>query len=131
IMTSSIAARAGRTLIAASAFALAGCSMLPSWMPSWMGGGPDKPKMAELTSNPATLGVRQAWTARIGPVDIPLSVNVQGSTVTVASSDGSVAAIDAATGRELWRTNAGGPIAAGVGSDGRVAAVVTTGGDAV
>lgn len=118
---------AARTLIAAGALALAGCSMLPTWM----GGAPDRPKPAELTSNPATLGVRQAWTARIGPVNMPLNVSVQGSTVTLAGSDGSVAALDAATGRELWRTSAGGSIAAGVGSDGRVAAVVTTGGELV
>ncbi|MEJ6023384.1 outer membrane protein assembly factor BamB [Ramlibacter sp. PS4R-6] len=119
--------KSARILVAALALALAGCSVLPSWM----GGGPDKPKAAELTSNPASLGVRQAWTARIGPVDIPVAVNVQGTTVTLASSDGSIAALDAASGRELWRTSAGGPIAAGVGSDGRVSAVVTTGGDVV
>lgn len=124
-------ARVGRAFTAAQALvvalALAGCSMLPTWM----GGTPDKPKAAELTTNPATLGVRQAWTARIGPVDLPLAINVQGATVTLASSDGTVAAIDAASGRELWRTNAGGPIAAGVGSDGRVSAVITSGGEIV
>jgi outer membrane protein assembly factor BamB len=37
----------------------------------------------------------------------------------------------AATGRDLWRANAGGLIAAGVGSDGRVAAVVTAGNELV
>src|SRR5438045_9379102 len=104
-MIATIAARAGRTLVAAGTLALAGCSMMPSWLPNWMGGSADKPKMAELTSNPATLGVRQAWTARIGAVDIPLSVNVQGGTVTLASSDGTITAIDAASGRELWRTS--------------------------
>lgn len=100
---------------------LAGCSMLPTWL----GGAPEKPKPAELTANPATLAVRQAWTGRIGPVTTQLVPNVQGGTVTLASNDGSVAAFDAASGRELWRVNAGGPIGAGVGSDGKVAAVVT------
>jgi outer membrane protein assembly factor BamB len=107
-------------VIAATA-ALSGCSMLPSWV----GGGVDKPKPAELGPNVPLIGVRQAWTNRVGQVSQPLTVNVSGTTVTVAGSDGSVAAIDAATGRDLWRASAGGPIAAGVGSDGKVAAVVT------
>jgi outer membrane protein assembly factor BamB len=107
-------------VIAATA-ALSGCSMLPSWV----GGGVDKPNPAELVPNVPLIGVRQAWTNRVGQVSQPLTVNVSGTTVTVAGSDGSVAAIDAATGRDLWRASAGGPIAAGVGSDGKVAAVVT------
>lgn len=85
----------------------------------------EKPKPAELGPNAALIGVRQAWTSRMGGVDFPLEVNVSGSTVTLAAGDGSIAAIDARTGRDLWRASAGGPIAAGVGSDGSVAAVVT------
>jgi outer membrane assembly lipoprotein YfgL len=105
------------------AVALAGCSSMPSWL-SWLGGS-EKPKPAELTANPATLGVRQAWTAKIAPVDFPLMVNVQGSTATLAGGDGTIVAIDTASGRELWRASAGGPLSAGVGSDGKVSAVVT------
>lgn len=101
--------------------ALAGCSMLPSFI----GGGPERPKPAELPPNVALIAVRPAWTARIGEVALPMTVNVTGGTVTVASTNGTVAAIDAATGRDLWRASAGGPIAAGVGSDGQTAAVVT------
>lgn len=110
---------------AAVALALAGCSMIPQLsMPSWLGGS-DKPKPAELTANPATLAVRQAWTAKVGAIDFPLSVKVQGDSVLVASHDGAVVALDAASGRELWRAGAGAPIAAGVGSDGKISAVVT------
>lgn len=101
---------------------LAGCSMLPSWV----GGGPEKPKPAELGPNVALISVRQAWTNRVGQVTQPLTVNVSGTTVTVASTDGTVAGIDAATGRDLWRASVGAPIAAGVGSDGKEAAVVTS-----
>jgi outer membrane protein assembly factor BamB len=100
---------------------LAGCSMLPSIF----GGGAEKPKPAELPPNPALMAVRPAWTARVGQVNLSLSVNVSGGTVAVASSDGTVAVIDAATGRDVWRAGAGGPLAAGVGSDGTLAAVVT------
>ena len=100
---------------------LAGCSM----MPTSLGGTAEKPKPAELPPNVALIAVRAAWTTRLGEVSLPLTVNVHAATVTLASSDGTVAAIDAASGRELWRANAGGPLAAGVGSDGKVTAVVT------
>jgi len=118
---------ARRVCIALSVAALAGCSS----MPSFLGGGSEKPKPAELVANPATLGVRQAWTAHIDAVDMPLKVNVNGNNVVVASSGGAVAAFDAASGRELWRANAGGPIASGVGSDGKLSAVVTLANDLV
>lgn len=106
---------------------LAACSMLPSMpsMPSFLGGSAEKPKPAELAPDPGLLGVRQAWTARIGAVSLPLVAQVSGATLAVAASDGTVALLDAATGRDLWRTSVGGPIAAGAGSDGKTVAVVT------
>lgn len=88
-------------------------------------GGTPKPKAAELAPNVALIGVRQAWAVRIGEVGFALTTAVSGDTVTVASGDGTVAAIDGRNGRELWRGSAGGPLAAGVGTDGRLAAVVT------
>jgi outer membrane protein assembly factor BamB len=87
--------------------------------------GPDKPKPTELAPNAALIGVRLAWTSRIGPVNFPLDVNVTGSTVTVAGSDGSIAAIDGASGGDQWRASVAGGIAGGVGSDGRTSAVVS------
>jgi outer membrane protein assembly factor BamB len=105
----------------ALAAGLAGCSM----MPSFLGGAAEKPKPAELPPNVALVAVRPAWTARVGEVNLPLSINVNGGTVAVASSDGTVAVIDAATGRDLWRAGVGGPLAAGVGSDGKLVAVVS------
>jgi outer membrane protein assembly factor BamB len=114
---------AARTLIVCGILALAGCSVLDS-LP-FFGRGSEKPKPAELPPNAALITVRPAWTARLGQVSLPLTVAVNGTTVTLASSDGTVAAIDAATGRDLWRTSVKAPIAAGVGSDGKMAAVVT------
>ena len=90
-----------------------------------------KPKPAELPANVALLGVRQAWNVKVGEVGFPLDVNVQGGTVTLASSNGNVSALDARTGRELWRTAVGTPLSAGVGSDGKLTSVVTTGNDLV
>lgn len=93
--------------------------------------GPNKTKPAELISSASLLGVRLAWTSKIGVIEFPLDVKVNGNTVAVASSDGVVAAFDAGTGLELWRTNVGTQIAAGVGSDGRIAAVVTRGNELI
>ncbi|RZL63702.1 MAG: outer membrane protein assembly factor BamB [Variovorax sp.] len=88
-------------------------------------GGPPKPKPAELPTNVALLGVRQAWAVRIPTVNFPLTTNVSGDTVTVAGADGTVVAIDARAGQETWRASAGARLVAGVGSDGSMAAVVT------
>ena len=92
---------------------------------------PDKPKPVELAPNAGLLGVRLAWTAKVGAVDFPLDVKVNDGTVAVASSDGVVAMLDARTGAELWRTNVGSQIAAGVGNDGRFTAVVTRGNELI
>lgn len=117
-------------VVAAAGF-LGGCSMLPSLPSLPFFGSAEKPKPAELQPNPNLLGVRQAWTARVGEVAFPLVVAVNGSTVTMASNDGAVTAIDAGTGREVWRASAGAPLAAGVGSDGTLAVVVTRNNDLV
>lgn len=107
------------TALVVLAASLAGCSL-------WSGGGSAKPAPADLGANVAVLGVRQAWTARVGSVaGLPLEVHAAGNVVTVASSDGVVAAIDARTGGDVWRATLGAPLSAAVGSDGRSAAVVS------
>lgn len=107
-------------VLAALVAVLAGCAS-----------GPDKPKPTELGPNAALIAVRLAWTARIGPVDFPLDARVQGAAVTLAGSDGTVAALDGASGRDLWRGTAGSAIGAGPGTDGRLTAVVTRANDLV
>ena len=95
-------------------------------------GGGDKPKPAELAANAPKLGVRLAWTARMGAVNFPLNIAVASvnkandAIFSVASGDGVVAGFDAATGRELWRAQAGKSLAAGVGADASFVAVVTS-----
>ena len=109
------------TALVVIAAALSGCSM----MPSWLGSGTEKPKPAELAPNVALTNVRAAWTARIGPVGFPLTTSVNGGVVAVAGGDGTVTQLDAASGRVLWQASAGAPVAAGVGSDGKLTSVVT------
>lgn len=93
---------------------LAGCSSAP-----------DKPKPADLAPNAALLGVRQTWTARIGAVNLPLQVGVADGRLALASDDGTVILMDARSGTDVWRAQAGGRIAAGAGTDGTTVAVVT------
>jgi outer membrane assembly lipoprotein YfgL len=88
-------------------------------------GGGKKPQPAELQPVVALVQARQSWSARIGPVNFPLDVGVAGSTVSVASDDGTVALLDAQTGRDIWRLALKTPVTAGVGSDGKLLAVVT------
>ncbi len=118
-LSSRVAARTVRSLgLGVLVLALAGCSL-------W-GGSAAKPKPAELGPMVPVLGVRQAWAGKLGAIErLPLDVHVNGNLVTLASADGTVAAIDARTGGDLWRANLGEPLAAGVGSDGKRAAVAS------
>lgn len=87
--------------------------------------GAPKPKPTPLETLKPEIAGRQVWTQRIGDVDFPLGIATGAGAFVVAGGDGSVAAFTADGGRELWRGDAGGRLAAGVGSDGRYAAVVT------
>ena len=89
--------------------------------------GSDKPKPAELGPNAALISVRQAWSTRIGQVSFPVDAKVNGNVITVASSDGTVAGLDGATGQDRWRVSVGTAISAAAGADSRYAAVVTKG----
>lgn len=91
----------------------------------------DKPKPTPLENYPAKISAATAWTARIGSVGFPLVPAVRGGKFYVASGDGDVVALAADTGAEVWRTRIKDPIAAGVGSDGRYASVVTRGNEVV
>ena len=112
-MPESTAVRAGSALVLVAV--LAACS------------GTSKPKPAELPTNASLIGVRQAWSVKIPAVKFPLTTDISGDIVTVAAADGTVVGIDARAGRETWRASVGAPLAAVVGSDGSITAVVTTG----
>ena len=116
--------RAAIVALLAAAFAT-GCSNF--WNPF----GPDRPKPKDLEPIAAPITVREAWRQNFGKVEFPLTVAVNGTTLTMATSDGTVLAFEGETGRTLWRTSVGSAISAGVGSDGTVAAVVTREGNLV
>ncbi len=87
--------------------------------------GTDKSKQLDLGPNTPLIGVRSAWSSSIGAVGFPLDIRAVGNLIFVASSDGTVAAIDSRTGGDLWRAALGVKLSAGVGSDGRYSAVVS------
>ena len=85
----------------------------------------DKPKPTPLESITPQIAGRLVWSARIDGAAPGLIVTSRDGEFTVAAADGSVLALQADNGREVWRGNAGARLSAGVGSDGRYAAVVT------
>ena len=85
----------------------------------------DKPKPTPLASITPQIAGRLVWSARLDGAAPGLIVTARDGEFTVAAADGSVVALQADTGRELWRGSAGVRLSAGVGTDGRHAAVVT------
>ncbi len=100
--------------IASSVLLLGACS-----------GGANAPKPAELGPNAALIGIKQVWVARIGAMPEHAAMAVSGKTLAVAAVDGTVALLDAASGRDIWRANAAAVVATGAGSDGQRVAVAT------
>ncbi len=99
---------------------LTGCSTVKSWF------GQDQRNVpAALVDFKSTMAVRSAWSSSIGSAkDFTFAPALSGNSLFVAAADGSVAKLDAATGRTVWRINAGMRLTAGVGSDGHTIAVV-------
>ena len=121
-----VRSRAASALAAAMVVGLlGGCSTFSSLFSA------EKPKPKELEPIVAPITVRPVWNQRVGAVQFPLTVAVNGNVLTLAASDGSVVAIEADSGRVVWRAEVGAKISAGVGSDGTLAAVVTRDGELV
>ena len=90
-----------------------------------------KPKPQPLEPLTPKIAGRAVWNQRVDDIKFPLTVIAIRGTFIVAGGDGSVLALDAESGRELWRGSAGAKLSAGVGSDGRYSAVVTREGELV
>ncbi|MFM0752652.1 outer membrane protein assembly factor BamB [Paraburkholderia strydomiana] len=77
-----------------------------------------------LTEFKPVLDVQQAWKTSVGKAGRYLFSPVAvGDAVYAAGQNGSVAKIDAQTGKDIWRVKLQDDISAGVGSDGTLAAV--------
>ena len=110
-----IARRAVRAFVMAAAVgALAACSSSPK-----------APQPAPLAPVANLMGTSLIWSAQVGAGHAGLQPLVAGGRVWAASASGSVVALDASSGVVAWRAELNTPLAAGVGSDGETAAVVT------
>lgn len=88
--------------------------------------GLEKPRPAALEQLSAPVALRPAWSQRVAEArKLPVRLAVANGVVVTASEDGTVAAFDVASGAARWRGQVDGRLTAGVGSDGRYAAVVT------
>lgn len=108
-----------KTLAVALVAALAACS------------GPNKPVPKDLGTNIGLIGVKNVWTAQVGPLESFAEPRVVGQQVLLASSSGAVTALQGENGQVAWQLNVGSPVVSGVGSDGRTAAVITESGELV
>ncbi len=104
---------------------MAACSTLNSINPfASKSKGNEPAPLAELKG---TMAVRTAWKLDMGKSNSYIfSPAMVGNTLVLAGANGSLARVDAASGRELWRIKAPTGLTAGVGSDGTT---IVVGGD--
>jgi outer membrane protein assembly factor BamB len=127
--------KAGLAAAVAATLLVAGCSSMPSWMPSmpgppsfaWLLGSSKKP--GPLPEIQATVTAQAAWQASIGKARAGFAPAVTGDAVYVAAADGTLARLEAATGRSVWRISAGKALSAGVGADTTLVVVGTDKGE--
>ncbi|HJV27020.1 MAG TPA: outer membrane protein assembly factor BamB [Aromatoleum sp.] len=110
-------------LLAAALTALAGCSSLNPFSSS-------EPKPTPLADIKPTAELRTVWQAKIGASGpYVFQPAVVGEDIYAAAYDGSVARL--ADGRAVWKVSAAKQLSAGVGTNGKLVVVATTGGEVV
>lgn len=88
--------------------------------------GPDKPSPTPLQNIVNAATIKPLWSARLGgDAASVLRLTVADGLVVAADDNGHVTARELLTGHERWHGQVGASLSAGVGSDGRYAAVVT------
>jgi outer membrane protein assembly factor BamB len=116
---------AGRPALAAAAAAsllLAGCGLFDD----------KKTPPSPLPEFQSTLNVDSGWRLSIGSArGTYLQPAVAENALYAANAGGAVLRVDPASGREVWRTDIGSRISAGVGADGFTVAVATPRGEVV
>ena len=125
----SLASLAATAMIAATAL-LAGCA-------------DDAAKPTPLEPLEAKIAGHEVWKLNLGSGFGTLSalagnagfgpqgVTAAGNNFIIGALNGALVSVDADTGKENWRADAGGRLSTGIGSDGRFSAVVTRDGDLV
>jgi len=117
----------GMGAVAVLVMGLSGCGIF---------GSSTAAKPAPLETLSSKIAGRIVWSAKVGGGRLsvwpfssneffPLSLVARDDRFVVAGADGSVQALQASNGTVIWQGDVGQKLAAGVGSDGRFAAVVT------
>ncbi len=109
-------------------------SPLTSWLttipvPSfdWLTGRTNKP--GPLPAVTAKVTPQVSWQVNVGKAGPGIAPAITPSAIYAAAADGALMRLDAATGRVVWRVNAGHPLSAGPGADESLVAVGTEKGD--
>lgn len=91
---------------------------------NWFGSRDPAQEMAALPTLASSVAVNTLWQASIGNSrQAVFSPAAAGDSVYAAASDGTIARLDAGSGKQLWRINAGERLSGGVGADGKLVAV--------
>ena len=114
---------AGRAALAACALALGGCSYF-----SWFKSADEKPMpLAEIR---ATVTPRVAWSASVGRAGgFRFFPRIEAGRVFAAAADGTVTVLDAESGRQAARFDAGRKLSSGAGGQGETIIVGTIKGE--
>ncbi|MES2070697.1 MAG: outer membrane protein assembly factor BamB [Pseudomonadota bacterium] len=106
----------------AALLAVTGCSTISKYNP--FSSKESKHPPAELQEFKPSMAVKQAWSASVGNAGAYVFTPAQaGDFVYAAGADGTLAKLEAANGRSVWRINAGTSLTAGVGADANTVAV--------
>jgi outer membrane protein assembly factor BamB len=123
-----------RLVIAVAVAALAGCSAFKdvSLNPlNWIGRGPPPPP-APLAEIASPMAVRPLWQANVGKAGLgAFTPAVVGDAVYAAAEDGTIARFDAASGKQVWRTNLKTVLVGGVGADASLVIVTSEDGEVI
>lgn len=118
-----------RIAVGACVAALGGCAW---WENTYIFSTAPKNRPAELSELKPTLSVKPLWHASVGKAGrYFFSPALIGPDVVAAGGKGVVERLVLATGAVVWKTDLDVPLAAGVGSDGNISAVVTVTGDLI
>lgn len=111
---------------------LTGCSSMPSWFPSWLGGTSARVATpAPLVEFKPSLNPRIVWSTNIGAGrGVTLQPAITENAIYAAASSGTVVRLSA-DGQTVWKIDAGVPISGAVGSDGFTVAVGSPRGEVI
>lgn len=113
-------------LAAALALAATGCSTVSGWF----GGGTPAAKPTPLAQFTPTASLDTVWRAGVGSGrGLGLAPAIDGNAVYAAAAGGTLARFDLASGREVWRVDAGRRISGGVGAGDDLVVVGTRDGE--